>query len=240
MQQNRAKRNPTSSHIPQSLTQILRPVTGFRDLEYFSGEDAFLYDQEVEALLEVALMALNCLPYVPAKGILILDGQKRGEDAQCILRAPLRCGAQGSSKTYAEKAIDYILEQNQPMNNGIIRTPVSNSSIVDALVLNTTAGRFISSLYCEDIPPVMDFDYEEMVLLAIAAAIGCMGREDITLQKSIQQIKTYYQDAGYKKMLELMREIEKLFEYSDNPALRAWQKWHEPANQNGELKLFFE
>lgn len=108
MQQNRAKRNPTSSHIPQSLTQILRPVTGFRDLEYFSGEDAFLYDQEVEVLLEVALMALNCLPYVPAKGILILDGQKRGEDAQCILRAPLRCGAQGSSKTYAEKAIDYI------------------------------------------------------------------------------------------------------------------------------------
>lgn len=246
MQRQQAIYAPSSYRLPPSLAQVFRPTAGYRDLVYNSGKDAVLYDQEINVLLEISLLTLNCLPYVPTRGIMILDGQKRGEEAQLILRAPLRRSTGNCSSSYAEQTIDYVLESDDPCfrdwwHSGIFSAKIPDNLITNVLVLNTTAGRFIATIFCEDIPMTLDFDYEEMVLLAIATAIGCMGVEDAVLQDSLRQMKdSYRNETDCKRPLGIMQEIERLFKHIDNPVIRNWYNWHEPANQSGKLELFFE
>lgn len=231
----------TPNQPPHPIASIFRPATEYHDVYYTCGDDAVLYEPELRALLEISLITLNSLQHIPTGGTLILSGQKRGQAAQVILTASLHNTTCASSNFCAEQAIDYVLESHKPhfaegADSGVFHVPISNREIARVLVLNTTAGRFIASLYCDDIPQIATCDYEEVVLLAIATAIGCMGLEDAALQKALRNIEGGY----HNKELALVQGVEQMFRDCDNPVLQAWRKWHEPANQNGNLKLFFE
>ena len=141
---------PMPQYTPTSLSKIFRPTIGISELQR-NTENAILSYEETNVLLETALMVLNCLPHVPTKGIIILDSWRQGEDANCILRATLEKGVKSESISYAERAIDTLLEPHSPEAKYLDSTGIHHIEIdrlvLRVMVLNTPRGRFLASIF---------------------------------------------------------------------------------------------
>lgn len=225
-----------------------------------------LYEQEVNLLLEVidAVLARAC-PSV-SRGTFILDGQKFGQEAQCILRFDLPQGTcdyfrkdhiKVTSDELAEEAIDEILampnksrytDGNTPermIMHAKIKTAQDVSSgtwrdnELEALVVNTTYGRFIASCYLASDERICD-EIMHAVLYAVAQAIMMMGKEDLKLQQFKQQPDAKAAIFSNPFVSYATGLVDGLLSSCDLPALRNWYRWHEPANTSGTLPLFFE
>ena len=102
------------------------------------------------------------------------------------------------------------------------------------LALQTTAGCFFCSVICPNA-------YETEIYLAVAKSIALMGKEDTVLQGSYGNLLCGH-PGHYRgdEIYALDQYVQNLFSKCELPELKAWREWHEPANNAGELSLFFE
>lgn len=170
-----------------------------------------------------------------------------GEEAKCIVRFNLQNGfyqpLEDTSDDIVSKAIDDVLVwpesstygyRGEAKFFGLLPSDIYRCGRRKTLVLNTTFGRFIISFYAN----FCSGGHDEItaLLIALAEAFALMGKEDKVLQKSAQHLCS--QAVGIDK--DALALVKKLFADCDLPALQAWKEWHEPANNSGELTLFFE
>lgn len=233
----------------------------FKNLVSHCEPETTLFRQEIDLLVELIQGVLEKVAPRTTRGTFILDGQKYGEEAKCILRFNLldgiyhcRAGDTGwnTSDQLAEKAIDEMLAIpgiSRYINGGFpVQHQISNSERnmqngvyredeLMVLIVNATHGRFLASCYLKDDD---NGAAAELVLCAVAQAIAAMGKEDITLQRSDSSIFDTCQRCAVDGCLEIRQHIENTFQVGSGLAMMAWRAWHEPANANGELTLFFE
>lgn len=233
----------------------------FINLECHNEPETTLFPQETDLLQELIRGTLERVAPNATRGTFILDGQKFGEEAKCILRfnlpegnyryQPLLCAREKTSDQMAEESIDEMLAipgKSRYINGGRpVRHEISNDERnmtngvyreddLMVLVLNATHGRFLMSCYLDG----GDSTAAELVLYAVAQAIAAMGKEDITLQRSDRDIFGICQRVSVSGHMEIRQYIEDAFEVGEGLAMMAWKAWHEPANTKGELTLFFE
>lgn len=219
----------------------------FTNLETHVEPETTLFQQEVDIILAVIDQVLATFDEYPTQGTFILDGQKMGEDAKCILRFNLENGfcqpMEDTSDDIVIRAIDDILVwpkyltygyHGEPNYFGQLPSDIYKYGRRKALVLNTTFGRFVVSFYAN----FVSGGHEEStaLLLAVAESIAQMGKEDKILQKSNQNLQWLMTNLD-QNAVALVRD---LFHNCAHPTLKAWKEWHEPANSSGELTLFFE
>lgn len=237
----------------------------FKNLECNAEPETTMFQQEIDVLLAVIRETLDVIAPQAAKGTFILDGQKFGEDAKCILRFNLPGGTyyrnffriqERSSDMLAEDAIDELLalprksryvsdkpdlKRHITSKQATSGNPVSSGIYQDGelkvLVLNAVHGRFLVSCYLEN-----HDDEAEALLYAVAQAILQMGLEDKVLQSFGQQIVAAGECSERKEFfVEAFVTVTDLFHRCEAPEeLQAWKAWHEPANAAGQLTLFFE
>ena len=63
-----------------------------------------------------------------------------------------------------------------------------------------------------------------------------MGKEDTVLQDSLAALLQYEQP----EIIRTSTYVREMFANRALPELAAWHRWHEPANNCGELTLFFQ
>ena len=219
----------------------------FTNLEFFAEPKTTLSTQEINVLQAVVDNVLTSFEKYPTKGTFILDGQAKGQDAECILRFDLAegdyriCGY--TSRDIAADSIDNALSwpeesRYQPKGRALhfswLPGGIYRDEELVVLILNTTHGRFLAS-FCAEFDSQPE-GYEEAVLVAIATAMAHMCKEDKTLQYSAGCIKE--QATDFERYAILI--MDAMFESCMLPSLGVWKKWHESANNSGELTLFFE
>lgn len=236
-------------------------MKNFQNLVQRHEPETTMFPQETEALLRVINTVLERFAPSATKGTFILDGQKFGEDAQCILRLNLSDGPYQrrlfgiygrTSDEMAAAAIDELLalpEKSRYYSEGSLPRHMTHEDIKTAqdvssgiyqdaelvvLVLNATHGRFLISCYIED-----HDDVAEALLCAVAQAILRMGLEDKVLQSFGEQLADASK-VNAAPCAEALNAVKELFDHCDAPELAAWKAWHEPANATGKLTLFFE
>ena len=221
-----------------------------RMIQCDTEQKTFLYQEEKNVIAEMILQEIcNNFPSDLSKGTCIIDGQKNGEKAKCLIRFNLAdnacsCEDPNEFDEIAEEAINNALlypkeeslylepklkSQPQKMESGIYE-----SDDLKVLVLNVTEGRFLASFYA-DFKNGGGHDESTKIMITISEAIAQMGKEDEVLQDSAKKIASDNKGLGS----EVVKNVDKLFDECNFPALKAWRKWHEPANSSGELSLFF-
>lgn len=228
----------------------------FINMEMVLEPESTLFQPEIDVILAVIDQVLTSFGHYPTRGTFILVGQKRGEAATNIIRFNLADEeSEGSrqevyndtyystSNSLAEAAIDEVLSwpensvydyQGEAKNFGLLPSGIYRCTELKVLVLNTVFGRFLASCYAN----FMDDGHTQStaLLIAIAETFAQMGKEDKILQQSAQAL--YRQAVGIDKDAIIL--VRRLFLDRALPALSAWHTWHEPANNAGELTLFFE
>lgn len=224
----------------------------FTNLEMYVEPDSTLFQPEIDALQAVVDQVLASFDLYPTKGTFILDGQKMGEEAQCILRFNLEDGmmlgrmpCEADSDLLTARAINEILlwpenscyeYRARAENFGQLPAGIYLHHELEVMVLNTTLGRFLVSFYSNAADQDVIDGADTAVLMALAEALAQMGKEDKILQQSAQQACHCSSPLGQ----DAIKLVKRLFLECDVPALKAWREWHEPANNSGELTLFFE
>lgn len=223
----------------------------FKNLVCHNEPETTLFPQETDLLVELLQGVLERIAPRTTRGTFILDGQKYGEEAKCILRFNLLDGIYhcrvsdtgwNTSDQLAENAINEILAPSNSLcrrdSDGCgLQSGIHRKKELMALALNTTHGRFLASCYLKDDDKGTA---AELVLCAVAQAIAAMGKEDIILQESSQRISEACQKAAVPDYAKAHQCIEDAFQVGSGLAMMLWKLWHEPANANGELTLFFE
>ena len=211
------------------------------------GPNTTLFQQEVDVIQAVVARVLDSFEPQPTQGTFILDGQKRGESAYCILRFNLEKGCcqlhEETSDDAAAGSIDDILAwperlaygyRSNPEYFGQLPSSIYMSIRRKVLVLNTTFGRFLVSFYANSPFPYVRQDMT--LLMALAEAFAQMGKEDKILQRSVERVCA----SAISPDKDAIILVKHMFLDCEDDALRIWRDWHEPANQAGELTLFFE
>lgn len=227
----------------------------FTNLESFAEPTTTLFAQEIDVITQVVDNILTSFEAYPQKGTFILDGQAKDHDAQCILRFDLAAGISRRiffrtyDRTSSEIAADsinnalswpkdsrYEFIEDRALHFGWLPSGIYRDGELEVLVLNTTHGRFLASFCAEFDAHLSNGKETTSVLMAIASAIAHMGKEDKVLQQSAECVT---KEASYFERNALWL-VESMFESCASPVMKAWEKWHELANNSGELTLFFE
>ncbi len=227
----------------------------FTNLEFHSEPETTLFTQEIDVIQAVIDNILTSFAMYPDKGTFILDGQAKGQLAQCILRFDLAAGIsrrnffrtyERTSSEIAADSIDnalswpkdsrYNFTEDRALHFGWLPSGIYRDGELEVLVLNTTHGRFLASFCAEFDPQLSKGEETTSILIAIAIAIANMGKEDTTLQCSATYIKE--QATAFERNAIWL--VDSLFGSCASSSLKAWKKWHEPANNSGKLTLFFE
>lgn len=232
----------------------------FTNVQKFPNKET-LFEEEITAIMRILDEALDMFDERPNKGTIILDGQRKGEPAQCIMKMNLANGAYRrkffglndlQSDEMAAESINAILNwpteaaygiEAQNLQFGELPSGCYLDAYEKVLVLNTTFGRFIISaqLAREDykdggkIKLVDYYDESVVVMKALAVALTKMGKEDKILRRSVKKIFVNA-TPGEKYVRE---EVENLLHFCSLPELEAWKIWHEKATDDG-LMLYFE
>lgn len=241
---------------------------GFKNIKLYTEPETTLFHQEIDVIQAVVSRVLRHLQreYLSVtnelKGTFILDGQKFGEEAKCILRFDLPDGQnhrqfhrtyEKTSAEMAEESIDELLKMPTASRytDGYadervflrkyicscrdVRSGLWRDGELHAVNLNTTFGRFLLSCHCN-----LSIEASIAVMYAVVRAIAKMGKEDKILQDSASccwRISEEY--PLHSKVAASI--VEEMFENTEQmSAMKVWRAWHEPANAAGELTLFFE
>lgn len=227
----------------------------FTNLEIHTEPETTLFHQESNLILAVIDQVLSSFDTYPTQGTFILDGQKRGEDAKCLIRfnledgvCPPIAGFDDTSDDIATNAINAVLSwpaasaygyKGEPNLFGQFSSGIYQHGRKKVLVLNATFGRFLMSYYadsgCSNCRAEAHDDGNAL-LLSVAETIAQMGKEDKILQKSVDSIT----NTTAKNEQDAITLVERLFLEGTFPPLQVWKEWHEPANTSGALTLFFE
>lgn len=232
---------------------------GFANLQVFPDEK-FLFSEEIDVVVAVMCELWRFHGGSPNRGTIILDGQPKGGDAQCIMRMNLKKGAYDveqvmegfpsrTSDTVAEESIDAILEwpekpaygyQATAMNFGEMETGIYEYGRKKVLVLNTTLGRFLMSAQLAqeraDGSIVEQRDDSIRMMKGVAMMLAKMCPKDIVLQRSVEKLM----QGATEIELALRKDLNRFFERGQAMELQTWQKWHEKAANSAEgLAVYF-
>jgi hypothetical protein len=216
-------------------------LTNFRSC---TGSDAGLYWQEIDVVVEVITELIKS-DGNPSAGTFILDGQKKGEKPQCLVRFNLENGRVlerrytvkhkpvkpdtsevfADSDTMAEESIDRFLQMPSyekycffyyPQHEYRNKSGIYVDGMYKVLCLNTAEGRFLCSFYA---------DYENggheqstRVLMCVSEVIARLDRSDWVLQESNRTI--WQEESEHQPELTCLGQwISDLFEKCELPAL---------------------
>jgi len=228
----------------------------FKNVAMHPGKDT-LFQEEINVVTTVLDAVLrHCYGgEMPPRGTFILDGQKEGQSAKCILRLNLPEGedyrafsnATLKSDHLASQAIDEILSwpessayqyQARAIDFGKLPTGIYTGGYLVALVLNTTFGRFVASfqIFQTDLR-VLGRRLTSQVLVTIAETLCQLGKEDLVLQA---QTTAWLASQNNPAQEELLRFVRNIFTERELPGMETWHLWHEHATQKGELAPFFD
>lgn len=232
----------------------------FTNLQTFPDQKT-LFQEEID----VAVIALDEMQRFyggfPNKGTIILDGQKKGMEAQCIMRMNLKNGTYDveqvmegfparTSEILAEESIDAILTwpekpaygyAAQAVNFGEMETGIYVYGMKKVMVLNATLGRFLMSAQLAqkmagDGEIVELRDESIAIMKGMAVVLARMCPKDMVLQCSAEKLM----QGATSVELALQKDLNRFFERGCALELQAWKKWHEAAMAKGEgLALFF-
>lgn len=222
----------------------------FINLKSYVEPETTLFQPEVDVILAVIDQVLASFDTYPDKGTFILDGQKMGEKAKCIVRFNLEGGycrpLEDTSDEITANAINNVLSwphkpayayQGETKFFGQFPSGIYTHGRQKVLVLNTTYGRFLMSYYANSgCNPFEEHDECTILLQALAETFARMGKEDKVLQWSVERVHAQATDLE-KRTITLVQD---LFQNCTLSAIREWEDWHEQANDSGELTLFFE
>lgn len=233
----------------------------FRNVQLYPSEQT-LFQPEIDVILAVLEETLTAVydEHVPRQGSLILDGQKFGEEAKCIarlnfMRGDVRYdyafGSDISSDVITAQSINVIIgwprssayvAEPLPSYFGLLPTGIysldrgQQPSLI-VLVLNTTFGRFLASCRTGLIHGNCYLNADFTAFATLAETFRQLGKEDLVLQKHSEGLITELcNQTDCDRAIIIVRQ---LFSDCSLPALQVWKAWHEPANQSGELPLFF-
>lgn len=185
----------------------------FKDLECNPAAST-LYQEEIDVLMEVVGIVLECAGAEGVKGTFILDGQPNDGEAECILRFNLPGGTYhrrffrviGKSSTdMAEESIDELLKwpleksRYEPLNTSVpvigkrLLTGMYADGELNVMVVNTTYGRFLVTANVENSgdekggrSSCNGYQVADVIMRMVALAITrlCTCIEDVDLRAS--------------------------------------------------------
>lgn len=199
----------------------------------FTEPETTLFQEEIDAITAVVAEVI-LMDGFHSRGSFLLMGQADGKAAQTLISFDFTDGAvknydqKGhSSATEAKRVLEYSARAEK--RNSHISYFVNTQLF---LTLNSTAGRFLCACYSE----YGGYGFQRKVYIAVATALACMGLEDAVLQESLQCL---LQNEG-REVIQTSNCVREAFAALSLPELAAWHDWHEPANESGNLTLFFE
>ncbi|MDR1300591.1 MAG: hypothetical protein LBK50_02690 [Candidatus Nomurabacteria bacterium] len=225
------------------------------NLERHVAPETTMFPQEADVIVRIIIELIKNDGGVD-KGTFILDGQKNGREAKCLVRFNLKNGVsthtfkrihEKTSEQLAEESIDYAIAYPRPesrhvrlelMGDKKMKSGVWQDGEHKVLVLNTTAGRFLCSWFA-NYKDGVGREKSTQPLMTVSEAIAQMSKEDTILQESNDTI-WFGRSQNQPELIELRQWVAELFERCTLSELRAWKKWHEPASKSGKLKLFFK
>ncbi len=241
-------------------------MTQFTNAMYYPSPRSELSNLEIQVLMEVIDQVLGRFQKERlAKGTLTLDGQRYGEDSNCILRANLAggpfmipCVRPGpcltrTSDELAAEAIDAMLEldDNSPyarkyqelrgIDAKVMRpaTGIYRTSGLTVMVLNATYGRFLVSFYLQ--PDIYHgpkkCELSTAILCAVTSVLWRLNeRGDAVVARGAQ---TLLAEASEDELVQgLCREaaVEVYRAFFRVPAFTAWSQ----IERLGDRKPYFE
>lgn len=235
-------------------------MINFKNLETHPEPQSTLFPQEINALLGVIQAYLQEYESRGYYGTCILDGQEYNEKAKCIFRFNLKGGPyrrkffgmiDRTSDEIAEESINEILKPKvesryarwlddsvKPLPSGIYR-----DGELEVLVLNASYGRFLFTFHSQDQEYQPCHYLNEEMYYVMVEALANMGKEDYNLQHSNIDLIAAIPSTRRSSLTAALSLTRKFF-YPDKkqiiPEIQAWREWHESANNEGELTLFFE
>lgn len=200
----------------------------------FTEPKTTLFREEIDAIASIVTETIQ-MDGFHNKGSFLLMGQADGRAAQTLIRFDFEDGA---VKNYNLKGHSSAAEAKRVLEFGARANKADShiSYFIDTelfLTLNTTSGRFLCACYGEN----AGYGFQRKVYIAVATAIAYMGKEDTVLQSSMQRL--LQNDSG-RNIVQTSDYVREMFEAMALPELKAWHEWHEPANNAGNLTLFFE
>lgn len=213
------------------------------NLTCYPEPETTLFQQEIDVILALVCAAISSISSTKVsniKGTLVLDGQKNGGDAKCILRFNLPAGKgvyrhqnySVDSGSLANYAIDKEISYEVWSKSGIYWVKT-----LEYLALNATSGRFLCSFFVQNASGI-DFVTMSNVLLLVSEIFSHLGKEDRILQQSVDTV-WYTEFEDNEDGISIRQFVREAFEKCELPELAAWKAWHNKANQ-GDLTLFFE
>jgi hypothetical protein len=161
--------------------------------------------KEANLLTELVLDVLEHLGEDAQYGTFILDGQREGESAQCLLRFNLPKGIarfgnphiSHSSDELAEESINIILNEVK----GSIPNAIYSGNQNMALVLKSSFGRYLCSFY----EGGGEHETSAAILAAVAKALAKLRADDRVLKSSIAAIQ--FMESRNKKADEAIQFV---------------------------------
>jgi hypothetical protein len=208
-------------------TKKIRKLQKFK---CFPRPKGVLSQQEID-VTEAITEALLCDPFVflrGTKGTCIIDGQKRGEDAKCLIRFNLFDGLHNAyiyskkirtSDDVAEESINNVLTYRMELKeSGIYQDDKSST-----LILHTTHGRIVASI-CADLEP----HERTAMLVAISEIFAHLYKEDTVLQDSAKRVLSLSKKEN--SLVDLIaKQVHKMFDKCELSAIKEWKEWRERA-----------
>lgn len=229
----------------------------FTNLEIHTEPETTLFPQEVDVILKAVEVAIRRHVETIAKGTLVIMGHKRGEAPYLIAHANIREGAFTyagmNSDKLAQKSVKELLvadpSYSRYFKNAADRSLKQGIFQVDellALSLSATHGRFLVAIHTANEAGELQKGFDRLLLCHIATIIAQMGLEDDVLQRNA--ILTIAQEWKYRnevngsgeRVIETYVAAQTFVRCPAFEAVETWWAWHEPANNAGELTLFFQ
>lgn len=213
-----------------------------------SPDPKTLYWEEIAAINGVLeeLLSTVYTTYTPIYGTFVLVGQKDGAAAQEIIHLNLACGESTGRINGEQARSDHMVDASiQAALKQIAFDPARpfiDTRGLYAASIKTTYGRFILSFHSYIDQESCGYDEMHQVTIGLALALSLMGKEDTVLQDSVSAIlrDLSHNEPQLTAMNQALARVHTLFSQCEIPALRSWKAWHEPANSNNQLVLFFE
>ena len=195
-----------------------------------------LFKEEADAIIAVVLNVLKHDGRLPKAGTFLLYGVEDGkQDVQKIISFSFKNGAVRNcleSSCDSDELGDTILKRVAAhMSHRTAITYYVDSPTF--LELKTTYGRFLCFYYDESMCN------QTYIYCAVAKALASMGKEDEVLQEACEYLFAVEME-DHTRIDVLAGYVDGLFTSCELPELKIWKEWHEPANNAGELTLFFQ
>lgn len=234
-------------------------MKSFMNVQVFPNKH-MLAQEEIDVVV-AALEEMRCFyGGFPNKGTIILDGQQKGQDAQCVMRMNLERGTYDfeqvmegfparTSDALAEESIDAILDWPEKpaysykataRNFGEMEAGIYVYGARKVMVLNTTFGRFLmSAQLAQEMGDgrIVELQDESIAMMkGVTMVLARICPEDVILQHVMLKLM----EGATETEQALRRTLDGFFEKGRAPEVKVWKEWHAAIVKDEPFPMFFE